>query len=64
MSESAYSLKESIRQLPRNIKESVIRRGGGTPEQERAAAVFGNVFLHLHPVRVHLNSRIVTWRAL
>src|SRR5512138_2292439 len=61
MSESAYSLKESIRQLPRNIKESVIRRGGGTPEQERAAAVFGNVFLHLHPVRVHLNSLRATY---
>jgi quinol-cytochrome oxidoreductase complex cytochrome b subunit len=56
MSESAYSLSESIRQLPRNIKESIIRRTGGTPEQERAAAVFGNLFLHLHPVRVHTNS--------
>lgn len=56
MSESAYSLKESIRHLPRNIRESVVRRREGTPEQERAAAVFGNVFLHLHPVRVHLNS--------
>ena len=56
MSESAYSFKESIRQLPRNIKESVFRRGGGPPEQERAEAVFGNIFLHLHPVRVHINS--------
>ena len=56
MSESAYSLKESIRQLPRNVRESVSRRGEGTPEQERAAAVFGNLFLHLHPVRVHTNS--------
>lgn len=56
MNESVYSLKESIRHLPRNIKESVIRRGEGTPEQERAAAVFGNIFLHLHPVRVHINS--------
>lgn len=56
MSETAYSLKESIRHLPRNIKESIIRRGGGTAEQERAAAVFGNMFLHVHPVRVHLNS--------
>src|SRR5574340_1080925 len=56
MSETAYSLKESIRHLPRNIKESVVRRSGGTPEQERAAAVFGNLFLHLHPVRVHTNS--------
>lgn len=56
MSESVYSFKESIRNLPGNIKESVIRWGGGTREQERAAAVFGNIFLHLHPVRVHVNS--------
>lgn len=56
MSESAYSVSESIRQLPKNIKESISRRTGGTPEQERAAAVFGNLFLHLHPVRVHTNS--------
>ena len=56
MSESAYSFSDSLRQLPRNIRESVIRRTGGTPEQERAAAVFGNMFLHLHPVRVHVNT--------
>ncbi|MDD2733838.1 MAG: cytochrome b N-terminal domain-containing protein [Desulfuromonadaceae bacterium] len=56
MSESAYSLQESIKQLPGNIKESVFRREGGTPEQEQAAAIFGNVFLHLHPARVHINS--------
>lgn len=56
MSESTYDVKENIRQLPRNIKASVSRRGGGTPEQEQAAAVFGNIFLHLHPVRVHLNT--------
>jgi quinol-cytochrome oxidoreductase complex cytochrome b subunit len=56
MSESAYSLKESVSQLPRNIKESVFRREESTPEQEQAAAIFGNVFLHLHPVRVHINS--------
>ncbi|ABB32348.1 Cytochrome b/b6 domain protein [Geobacter metallireducens RCH3] len=56
MSESAYSITEAIRQLPRNIKASISRRGEGTVEQEQAAAVFGNMFLHLHPVRVHVNS--------
>ena len=56
MSESAYSIKESIKNLPGNIKGSVSRGGEGTPEQKSAAAVFGNVFLHLHPVRVHINS--------
>lgn len=56
MSESVYTLKHSIKQLPKNVKQSFSRRGEGTPEQEQAAAVFGNLFLHLHPVRVHLNS--------
>jgi cytochrome b6 len=56
MNKSAYSLKESIKHLPGNIKESVLRPVGGTPDQERAAAVFGNIFLHLHPARVHRNS--------
>jgi quinol-cytochrome oxidoreductase complex cytochrome b subunit len=56
MSESAYSLTESIRHLPRNIKASVVRRQEGTVEQERASAVFGNLFLHLHPTRVHVNA--------
>ena len=56
MSESAYSLRESIKQLPRNIRESFSRQEGETLEQKRAAAVFGNIFLHLHPVRVHTNS--------
>jgi quinol-cytochrome oxidoreductase complex cytochrome b subunit len=56
MSETAGSLKESIKQLPGNIRESIFRREEATPEQERAAAIFGNVFLHLHPVRVHINT--------
>ncbi len=56
MNEATFTLKESIRHLPKNIKDSFIRRGEGTAEQERAATVFGNIFLHLHPVRVHVNS--------
>ena len=56
MSETSYSIKESIKQLPGNIKDSVLRDEGGTPEQKRAAAIFGNFFLHLHPVRVHINT--------
>ena len=56
MDNATYSLAESIKLLPGNIKSSVIRRGGGNEDQERAAVVFGNLFLHLHPVRVHLNT--------
>lgn len=56
MTESSCGIKESIKNIFRNVKESVFRDGGGTLEQERAAAIFGNFFLHLHPVRVHINS--------
>lgn len=56
MSESAYSIRESIRHLPGNIKASVVRRGEAPPEQEQAATVYGNIFLHIHPVRVNINS--------
>ena len=56
MSASTYSLKESIKQLPRSIKRSVWRSEAATPEQRQAAAVFENVFLHVHPARVHVNT--------
>ncbi len=56
MDNATYSLAESIKGLPGNIKNSIFRRGGGSEDQERAAKVFGNLFLHLHPVRVHINS--------
>jgi quinol-cytochrome oxidoreductase complex cytochrome b subunit len=56
MDKAASSLRESIRQLPGNIKESVMRGGVGTADQKSAATVFGNLFLHLHPVRVHVNT--------
>ena len=52
----SYSLKESIKHLPGNMKKSVVREVGGTLDQERGSTVFGNLFLHLHPVRVHTNT--------
>jgi quinol-cytochrome oxidoreductase complex cytochrome b subunit len=56
VSASTYDVKQSIRQLPTLIKRSVFRNEAATPEQQRAAAIFGNVFLHMHPVRVHRNT--------
>ncbi len=56
MSASGYSLRDALKQLPRNLKQSVVRREAATAAQQRAAAVFGNVFLHVHPVRVHTNT--------
>jgi quinol-cytochrome oxidoreductase complex cytochrome b subunit len=56
MSKAAYSLRETIRLFPGNIKDSVIRPRGGSDDQKRASLIFGNLFLHFHPVRVHTNT--------
>jgi quinol-cytochrome oxidoreductase complex cytochrome b subunit len=56
MSERAYPLIEAIRHFPRNLKDSIIRHGVPTTDQERSEAVFGNFFLHIHPVKVHENT--------
>jgi quinol-cytochrome oxidoreductase complex cytochrome b subunit len=56
MNNATYGLKESIKNLPGNIKGSIVREREGTVDQEGAATVFGNLFLHLHPVRVNVNT--------
>ncbi len=56
MSERAYRLSEAIRHLPGNFRDSVFRHGVPTTDQERSEVVFGNFFLHLHPVKVHENT--------
>jgi len=56
MLQNDYSLRKAIRDLPRNVKESVIRQGFPRTDQERAQTTFGNFFLHIHPVKVHENT--------
>jgi quinol-cytochrome oxidoreductase complex cytochrome b subunit len=56
MGEKSYRLSDAIRQLPRNVRDSVLRQGVPTTDQERSEAVFGNFFLHVHPVKVHENT--------
>jgi quinol-cytochrome oxidoreductase complex cytochrome b subunit len=56
MGEQTYRLTEAIRHLPRNVKDSVFRQGVPTTDQERSEAVFGNLFLHVHPVKVHQDT--------
>jgi quinol-cytochrome oxidoreductase complex cytochrome b subunit len=43
----------NLRHAPRAVRDSALR--GGTPKTDRTRSsfVFGNVFLHLHPVRTH-----------
>jgi quinol-cytochrome oxidoreductase complex cytochrome b subunit len=44
---------DNLKQAPRRIRESVFRGGAPTTDRTRSTFVFGNVFLHLHSVRVH-----------
>ncbi len=44
---------DNVRELPRRFGDSVFRSGQPTSDRSRSSFVFGNVFLHLHSVRVH-----------
>ncbi len=44
---------ENLRRLPERFTASVSRGGAPTTDRTRSGFIFGNVFLHLHPVRVH-----------
>ncbi len=44
---------ENLRALPARLRESAFRSGAPVSDRARSTAVFGNVFLHLHSVRVH-----------
>jgi quinol-cytochrome oxidoreductase complex cytochrome b subunit len=53
---SPDALREFARNLkaaPRRAYESAFRSGAPTTDRTRSMFVFGNVFLHLHPVRTH-----------
>lgn len=47
------ALLGNVRQSPRQFLRSVLRTGMPTTDRTRSNFVFGNVFLHLHPVRTH-----------
>ena len=44
---------ENLRSLPRQLSETIFRTGRPRSDRSRSTFVFGNVFLHLHSVRVH-----------
>ncbi|HWP66153.1 MAG TPA: cytochrome b N-terminal domain-containing protein [Candidatus Limnocylindria bacterium] len=44
---------ESLRAVPARVRESIVRTGRPVTDRGRSSFVFGNVFLHLHSVRVH-----------
>ncbi|MBM3728283.1 MAG: DUF4405 domain-containing protein [Acidobacteria bacterium] len=43
----------NLRAAPRRILEAAFRGGAPTTDRTRSTFIFGNVFLHLHSVRVH-----------
>jgi len=44
---------ENLRDTPGHFAESLLRSGPPTTDRSRSSFVFGNLFLHLHSVRVH-----------
>jgi quinol-cytochrome oxidoreductase complex cytochrome b subunit len=45
--------QENLRAAPRRLRETMFRTGKPMSDRSRSSFVFGNVFLHLHPARVH-----------
>ena len=43
----------NLRDVPRQFAASLVRSGAPTTDRSRSSFVFGNLFLHLHAVRVH-----------
>jgi quinol-cytochrome oxidoreductase complex cytochrome b subunit len=43
----------NLREVPRHFTGSLVRSGAPTTDRSRSSFVFGNLFLHLHAVRVH-----------
>ena len=44
---------ENLQAVPRRFAETMFRTGKPQSDRTRSTFVFGNVFLHLHPVRIH-----------
>jgi quinol-cytochrome oxidoreductase complex cytochrome b subunit len=43
----------NLRAVPQQVKASLVRSGTPNTDRSRSSFVFGNLFLHLHSVRVH-----------
>lgn len=43
----------NLKAIPNNLRAATLRGGTPNTDRSRSSFVFGNVFLHLHPVRVH-----------
>jgi hypothetical protein len=43
----------NLQGTPRAVRDTALRGGKPNTDRTRSTFVFGNVFLHLHPVRTH-----------
>lgn len=50
----------NLKALPHNLRRTLLRHGAPTSDRARSQAVFSNVFLHVHPTRVHPHSLRLT----
>lgn len=46
-------LAANLRSVPRRLRATMFRSGPPVSDRARSTFIFGNVFLHLHPARVH-----------
>ncbi len=49
-------LRENLRDLPRNFRDSMIRHEPPVSDRSRSQAVFTNLFLHIHSTRTHVRT--------
>ena len=58
MSDSANRTSpwSALRELPSNVWHSIFRNPVPASDHERASTSFTNFFLHIHPVKVHVNT--------
>ncbi len=50
------SFGKNIRELPRNLWQSIFRAGKPTSDRARTQKIFNNFLYHIHSTRIHLNS--------
>lgn len=43
----------NLKDLPKNLRKSIVRHGIAETSRARAQTVFSNIFLHIHSVKVH-----------
>ncbi len=54
--EGTHGALETLRRAPRLFWDSMIRHGRPVTDRSRSQVVFTNLFLHLHPTRIHART--------